>query len=199
MNQSLQGYYALHARIYDATRWAFLFGREKILWRAAKIADPKRILEVGCGTGRNLRSLRRMFPQADITGVDLSGDMLEVARRKTDGVKLIQQAYDSPLTGSYDLVLFSYALSMFNPGWENAIQAAKADLRPGGILAIVDFSHTRLSVFRRWMGFNHVRMEAHLWPVSRTDFDPVVDEVRAAYAGVWHYGMFIGRARNAQR
>jgi S-adenosylmethionine-diacylgycerolhomoserine-N-methlytransferase len=195
MNPSLQSYYALHARIYDATRWTFLFGRERILRRSARIADPKRILEVGCGTGRNLRSLRRIFPNADITGVDLSGDMLDIARRKTDGVKLIQQAYETPIAGNFDLVLFSYALTMFNPGWENAILAAKADLSPGGLLVIVDFSHTRSSLFRRWMGVHHVRMEGHLWPESRADFEPLVDETHAAYAGIWHYGMFVGRVR----
>ena len=198
MNDSLQGYYALHARIYDATRWTFLFGRERILRRSAQIADPKRILEVGCGTGRNLKSLRKIFPKADITGVDLSGDMLKIARRKTDGVKLIQQAYEAPLSGNFDLVLFSYALSMFNPGWENAIRAAKADLSPGGLLAIVDFSHTSSSIFRRWMSVNHVRMEGQLWPKSRACFEPIVDETRAAYAGIWHYGMFIGQVRSRQ-
>lgn len=198
MNSSLQDYYALHARIYDATRWTFLFGRERILRRSARIADPRRILEVGCGTGRNLRSLRRIFPKADITGVDLSGDMLRIARRKTAGVKLIQQAYDAPLGANFDLVLFSYALTMFNPGWENAIQAAKADLSPGGLLAIVDFSHTGSSMFRRWMHINHVRMEGQLWPESRAAFEPIVDEIRAAYAGLWHYGVFIGRVRTKQ-
>lgn len=197
MNHSLQGYYALHARIYDATRWTFLFGRERILRRSAQIADPRRILEVGCGTGRNLKSLRRIFPDAEITGVDLSADMLKIARRKTDGVKLIQQAYEAPLAGDFDLILFSYALTMFNPGWENALRTAKADLGPGGLLAIVDFSHTGSSAFRRWMGVNHVRMEGHLWPESRAGFEPVVDEIRAAYAGVWHYGMFIGRVRTS--
>lgn len=198
MNPSLQGYYALHSRIYDATRWTFLFGRERILRRSAQIANPRRILEVGCGTGRNLRSLRRIFPDAEITGVDLSGDMLDIARRKTSGVKLIQQAYEAPLTGNFDLVLFSYALTMFNPGWENALKAAKADLSPDGLLAIVDFSHTGFSFFRRWMGVNHVRMEGHLWPKSRIDFEPMVDETRAAYAGIWYYGLFIGRAKMTQ-
>lgn len=197
MNPSLQDYYALHARIYDATRWTFLFGRERILHRSARIAAPKRILEVGCGTGRNLRSLRRIFPDADITGVDLSDDMLKIARRKTNGVKLIQQAYDAPVAGNFDLILFSYALTMFNPGWKNALQAAKADLSPGGLLAIVDFSHTRSSLFRRWMGVNHVRMEGHLWPETRVSFEPMVEEIRAAYAGIWHYGMFIGRVRTS--
>jgi S-adenosylmethionine-diacylgycerolhomoserine-N-methlytransferase len=196
MNPSIQSYYAMHARIYDATRWTFLFGRERILRRLAKISEPERILEVGCGTGRNLRRLRRIFPDAEITGVDLSGDMLKVARRKTDGVKLIQQAYDAPLLGNFDLILFSYALSMFNPGWEHAIRAAKADLAPGGLLAIVDFSHSDSGIFRRWMGMNHVRMEGHLWPESRMWFEPMIDERHAAYGGIWHYGMFIGLEKN---
>jgi S-adenosylmethionine-diacylgycerolhomoserine-N-methlytransferase len=195
MNQSLQSYYALHARIYDATRWTFLFGRERILKRIASVSSPQRILEVGCGTGRNLQSLRRIFPHADITGIDLSADMLEIAKRKTSHVHFIQQAYDAPISGNFDLVLFSYALSMFNPGWEQAIQAAKDDLRPGGMLAVVDFSHTGSDVFRRWMEVNHVRMEGHLWSESRDALEPLVDERLPAYAGIWHYGMFIGKNR----
>jgi S-adenosylmethionine-diacylgycerolhomoserine-N-methlytransferase len=197
MNESIHGYYAVHARIYDATRWTFLFGRERILRRIATVSSPRRILEVGCGTGRNLQSLRRIFPEADLTGVDPSADMLEIARRKAHGVKLIRQPYDSPLGGNYDLVLFSYALSMFNPGWEQAIHAAKRDLAPGGILAIVDFSHTRSEAFRRWMGVNHVRMEGHLWQESRAALESLVDERHPAYAGIWHYGMFIGKRQAA--
>jgi len=190
---SLQRYYALHARIYDATRWSFLFGRERILHRIAAMARPERILEVGCGTGRNLQSLRHIFPHAQITGLDLSADMLKIAQRKVSDVKLVEQAYTAPLTGSHDVVLFSYALSMFNPGWEEALQAAKADLRPGGMIAVVDFSHTGSVMFQRWMGVNHVRMEGHLWPSLRASFDPLVDERHPAYVGVWQYGTFIGR------
>lgn len=197
MNDSLQGYYALHARIYDATRWTFLFGRERILHRIKAVSNPQRILEVGCGTGRNLQSLRRIFPHAEITGVDLSADMLEIAKRKTSDVTLIRQPYDAPIAGDFDLVLFSYALSMFNPGWEQAIQAAKVDLSPGGMLAVVDFSHTRSGIFRNWMEVNHVRMEGHLWPESRDELEPLVDECHPAYAGIWHYGLFIGRNRVA--
>ncbi len=193
MNQSIHGYYALHSRIYDLTRWTFLFGRESVLRRIAKISTPQRILEVGCGTGRNLRSLRRIFPHAEITGVDLSKDMLEIARKKTVNVRLVEQAYDAPLGGDYDVVLFSYALSMFNPGWEEALKAARADVKAGGLIVILDFSHTKFGFFRRWMGVNHVHMEGHLWPQAEMECEKIVDQRFPAYFGIWHYGIFIGR------
>lgn len=191
-NAALTRYYRLHAGIYDATRWSFLFGRDELLRRVQRMTEPARILEVGCGTGRNLRSLQKRFHDSSITGIDLCADMLRIARAKTTGIDLIERAYDSP-AGGFDLILFSYALSMFNPGWERAIEAAAADLRPGGIIAIVDFSHTDVRWFEHWMHRNHVRMQAHLWPVLRSTFHSLKETRHSAYGGLWHYGMFIGQ------
>jgi S-adenosylmethionine-diacylgycerolhomoserine-N-methlytransferase len=127
--------------------------------------------------------------------------MLNVARRKLaphgSRVGLLHRSYDAPLgdlTG-YDLVLFSYALSMFNPGFERAIQSAAADLAPGGCIAVVDFHATRSRFFERWMGVNHVRMNGQLRPVLQTLFDPQLDRVDSAYGGVWQYLTFIGRKK----
>ena len=80
--QALKRYYRLHAKIYDVTRWSFLFGRQRIIELASKNSQPKKILEVGCGTGRNLSALAKAFPEATITGLDLSSDMLSIARNK---------------------------------------------------------------------------------------------------------------------
>jgi len=198
---SIEGYYRWHARIYDATRWSFLFGRTGILRKVAKLATPKRILEVGCGTGKNLVTLSRIFPQAQITGIDLSETMLDVARRKAaplgERIQLLHGAYGVAKTGedgaTYDLILFSYALSMFNPGFEAAIATAHRDLAPGGHVAVVDFHDTRLPLFERWMGVNHVRMNGQLRPLLRDRFDARVDRLETAYGGVWRYLVFIGR------
>lgn len=196
---ALTSYYRTHAGIYDATRWSFLFGRSAILDLAACITTPQRILEIGCGTGRNLLALCRRFPKASVTGVDLSAVMLAKAQQKLsdyrDRVQLHQLAYAKPLheTGRYDLVLCSYALSMFNPGWEQAIAAAVQDLTPGGHFALVDFHNTAAPAFRRWMQLNHVRMEGHLRPMLQQTFEPLVDRVQLAYGGLWRYHVFIGR------
>jgi S-adenosylmethionine-diacylgycerolhomoserine-N-methlytransferase len=200
--RGIESYYRLHARIYDATRWSFLFGRNAILDRmAAAQPEPARILEIGCGTGHNLARLAQRFPRAHLTGVDLSDSMLAIARRKTAAfgprVNLLRRSYGSALApGSYNLVLCSYALTMFNPGHEQAIAAAYRDLAPGGYFALVDFHTTRFPWFSHWMGLNHVRMEGQLLPLLLNSFIPVTDELRSAYGGVWKYLLFIGHKKS---
>jgi S-adenosylmethionine-diacylgycerolhomoserine-N-methlytransferase len=199
----IESYYRLHAHIYDQTRWSFLFGRNAILDLAAAAQPaPAKILEIGCGTGRNLVALAHRFPRPRLTGVDLSPAMLAIARRKTaefgPRVNLMQRAHDSPLAESwrYDLVLCSYALSMFNPGFDRAIAAASHDLSPGGHIALVDFHATRFRWFSRWMGVNHVRMDGQLRPLLQENFVPVTDELRSAYGGMWKYLLFVGRRKS---
>ena len=197
IGDDLEGYYKIHSAIYDATRWTFLFGRDAIL--DCVEGDPKNILEVGCGTGKNLASLRRRFPDAHLTGVDLSGEMLNVARKKLEGddeVRLEERSYDSPVSGDtaeFDLVLFSYALTMFNPGFETAIAAARNDLTKDGQIAVVDFHNTKLGFFERWMGMNHVRMNAQLQPLLEEQFEATTNKAVKAYGGAWNYLMFVGK------
>ncbi|MGD9608019.1 MAG: class I SAM-dependent methyltransferase [Desulfovibrionaceae bacterium] len=204
LGASLEAYYAWHARIYDATRWSFLFGRERLVRLAAEaLADRKRprIVEVGCGTGRNLKALARAFPAADIEGLDLCESMLCRARRAVGGqaarVRLRRAAYDlGSLPGaSVDCLVFSYALSMFNPGFEAALDAARFHLRPGGLVAVVDFHASRHPWFRAWMGANHVRMDAQLAPALAARFSLEHTCVRPAYGGLWRYGCWLCRHR----
>ena len=194
--KGLQRYYKWHARVYDATRWSFLFGRHALLRQVAKVLTPQRILEVGCGTGTNLLRLAKNFPHAQITGVDLSADMLAVARRKLadyrQDITLLQQAYAAPLPGSFDLIVFSYSLSMMNPGWEQALTSAWRNLSDKGVLAVVDFADTPSTAFRQWMGINHVRMEGQLPPVLNAQFKTILSQQHKVYAGLWRYLMFIG-------
>jgi len=201
-DRALVNYYAFHSRIYDATRWSFLFGRDAIveLARGAQ-PHPRRILEIGCGTGRNLVLLARLFPHAHLTGIDLSSAMLGVARRKVAAygsrISLLARAYDAAVdpTDGYDLVVCSYALTMFNPGFPAAVAAARADLTPNGYFVLVDFHASRFRWFRRWMGVNHVRMDGQLRPLLTSTFEPVIDELHQAYGGMWDYLMFIGRQK----
>jgi S-adenosylmethionine-diacylgycerolhomoserine-N-methlytransferase len=195
---AVERYYRWHAPIYDLTRWTFLFGRSEILGMISAGPAPESVLEIGCGTGRNLAQLAKCFPKARFTGVDLSEHMLARAaarelHRKAE-VRFVRMTYDQPLhlTPASDLVLFSYSLSMMNPGWDSALKAADRDLKPGGRLAVVDFAGTPLGWFRRWMWRNHVRLDVHLTSTLKRLFPSSVVVERRAYAGAWSYFLFLG-------
>lgn len=189
-------FYQWQSRWYDATRWSFLFGRKQLIRAVANQCSPSSILEVGCGTGANLVRLATQFPAAHITGIDLSAEMLAVAKRKivnwSTRVNLLQQAYEAPIPGKFDLILFSYSLSMMNPGWQQAIQSARDNLSTQGVLAVVDFDVTSFSLFRRWMAINHVRMDGHLLPQLLQQFTPQTSLQCSAYLGMWRYFLYIG-------
>ncbi len=199
----MRRYYQWQAAVYDATRWTFLLGRSEIL-RHLPISNSaeQSLLEVGCGTGHNLRRLARRHPKLRLTGVDVSPDMLARAAKATQRysrrVLLFERAYGADATFHLsqppDFVLFSYALTMFNPGWEEAIERAWADLPVGGRLAVVDFHDTPSGAFRWWMSKNHVRMEGHLLPFLRAKFETEFQAVRPAWlGGLWRYFLWVGR------
>jgi S-adenosylmethionine-diacylgycerolhomoserine-N-methlytransferase len=199
----MQGYYRLHAYLYDWTRWSFLFGRRRVLdWLPFHRADKITVMEIGCGTGHNLKALASRYYKAKLIGVDISADMLDVADKKLahldNALSLQQKAYgtEGVSFGSEnkkaDVVLFSYCLTMVNPNWENLIQQAKQDLAEGGMIAVVDFHDSPWAWFKKWMGLNHVRMDAHLLPFLEAHFKTVKLEKRKAYGGLWQYFVFIG-------
>jgi S-adenosylmethionine-diacylgycerolhomoserine-N-methlytransferase len=191
--QRMDRYYRFHSMIYDATRWSFLFGRQHIIELTDTYCkNPKRILEVGCGTGRNLRRLHKVFPDAQLTGLDISGPMLRIATSKCvdiPNIKLIHTAYDRAIEPkSFDLILFSYVLSMVNPGFEDCLSSSRHDLQDDGILAIADFDSSRFFLFKSWMARNHVRMDSQIrTELQHSGWQHVDENVCSAYGGLWTY------------
>lgn len=196
-DENLARYYQLHSQFYDATRWSFLFGRNQLVQSIGQFSQPREILEVGCGTGHNIIRLAQKFPNARITGLDLSDDMLAIARKKTahyaNRVELRKTAQVGSDQHLFDVVVFSYSLSMMNPGWESVLRQALTDLKPGGLLCAVDFHQSAWPFFQSHMATNHVKMEAHLLPFLTNHLESKLNEVRSAYWGLWHYFLFVGR------
>lgn len=195
----MKRYYRFQSKIYDHTRWMFLFGRSSILHLLplAKNSQPK-ILEVGCGTGFNLKRMNTFFKKAELIGVDVSNDMLSLAKkncRHSNQIKFLNDRYSSDLfetKNQFDLILFSYSLSMINPGWEQLIEAAFADLAPGGLIAVVDFNDSRYKALKKHMKNNHVRMDHHILPILEERFSSLTKEINSAYVGAWTYFTFVG-------
>lgn len=156
--------------IYDLTRKPYLIGRDRLLAEIGAAAGET-IVEIGCGTGRNLVKLAALHPAARLIGVEPSRVMREAAatafRRHDVDARLIAGTAEGLNTASLGLpagadhVLFSYVLSMVESPAQ-AVAQALALLRPGGTLYIVDFAdmagmpRTAAGALRRWLGWFEV-------------------------------------------
>lgn len=177
--------YRLQRHFYDLTRKYYLFGRDGLIERLG--ARPgEAVLEVGCGTARNLVKMARRYPDARFFGLDASDEMLKtaaaaVARAGLAGRLPLAQAYAQTFTPAtfgldapFDRIVFSYTLSII-PGPVEALDNALAQLRPGGTLHVVDFGDTAElpGWFRRllawWLEKFHVahRPEVGAWFAAR--------------------------------
>lgn len=141
--------YRRQRHIYDATRKYFLLGRDRLI-AGLDAGAGDHVLEIGCGTGRNLILAARRYPAARFYGIDVSTEMLATAFEAIDRAGLAGSirvahadatAFDpAALFGvaRFERVFLSYSLSMI-PRWTSVLDGAVALLAPGGELHIVDF------------------------------------------------------------
>ncbi|MFC0626454.1 class I SAM-dependent methyltransferase [Kribbella deserti] len=104
-----------------------------------------RLLDVGCGTGASTKALLRAAPEAEITAVDASGEMLEQARRKAfpPSVRFVHARVEdleaAGVDGPFDAILAAYLIrNLATPDVE--LRRLFELLRPGGRLAVHEYS-----------------------------------------------------------
>jgi S-adenosylmethionine-diacylgycerolhomoserine-N-methlytransferase len=164
--------------IYDLTRKYYLFGRDRLIGELA-LQPGDRLVEIGCGTARNLVKIAKAYPGVHLFGLDASHQMLKtaaetIARAGLTGRITLAHGYAEALSptmfgeaGGFDRCLFSYSLSMI-PDWKAAINAACHALNPNGRVEIVDFGDlTGLGRLGRcamlgWLGLFHVAPRTEL-------------------------------------
>ncbi len=162
--------YRWQRHIYDLTRKYYLFGRDRML-RELDLSgrgQGQAVLEIGCGTGRNLALVRRRWPDAVLYGIDISAEMLKSARKTLGDQAVLALADASAFDAAtvlgctrFDRIVMPYCTSMI-PAWDAAIAHACPLLARGGSLHIVDFGDMAglpgalRAALRRWLGQFHV-------------------------------------------
>lgn len=171
--------YRLQRHIYDLTRAWYLLGRDHLI---KHLAPPPgaHVLEIGCGTGRNLIKAARSYRDARFYGLDISREMLATARANITRAGLAHRitlglgdaaVFDARSVFSrtgFDAVILSYSLSMV-PRWRKALANAAEATAPQGAVHVVDFGDLgRLPpvcrpVLYAWLGRFHVAPRAELF------------------------------------
>ncbi len=170
--EAMDRMYRFQRHIYDASRRYYLLGRDQLIDRLAPPHGGS-ILEIGCGTGRNLFGAAWRYPDAKLFGVDISQEMLRTALSTVSRMKLERRVTIACADATsfdprsslgqrrFDRIFFSYALSMV-PEWQAALRHAFSLVAEDGELHIVDFGQCEglPRLFRgmlfRWLHLFHV-------------------------------------------
>jgi S-adenosylmethionine-diacylgycerolhomoserine-N-methlytransferase len=173
--------YRYQRHIYDLTRKFYLLGRDRLI-EEMQVQTGEAVLEVGCGTGRNLVILAEKYPAARFFGLDAAEVMLETARAKIDAKNLSanitlrrELAEDLNFRKTFgadepfDTIFFSYSITMI-PTWREAIRAALNNLKPNRSIYIVDFWDQKdlpvwfQVILKTWLKQFHVKFWEGLMP-----------------------------------
>ena len=107
---------------------------------ATEGADVGAMLELGIGTGETARRVRAVHPDARLTAIDSSAEMLERARSEFPGGDLrIARLEDALPDGPFDLVYSALAVHHLDgAGKRDLFRRVAAVLRPGGVFVLAD-------------------------------------------------------------
>jgi trans-aconitate methyltransferase len=132
------GEYDTMARVEDRYWWYRALRRRVAAALRAEVGAerPRRILDVGCGTGANASALRASFPASTVVAVDIAEAALRHARRR--GAATFTQASANALPfreGVFDVVLIADVLNVAAVDDALALREVHRVLRPDGVLA----------------------------------------------------------------
>ena len=137
--------------------------------------QPRRILDLGCGTGSTTIMLKQAFPQADVIGLDLSPYMLVRAEDKanTAGLDITWRHGDAEKTSfpdaSFDLITAALLFNEIPVAVSQAIlQECFRLLVAGGQVLILDESQKNL---HQWEWLNYIFEEPYIHEYTADSVD----------------------------
>lgn len=164
--------YRHQRHVYDLTRKYYLLGRDRLV-RDLQARPGQTVVEIGCGTARNLIRIAERYPGVKLYGLDASREMLRTAedsigRAKLSGRIQLRHGLAEEVTprffgldAPFDHAIFSYSLSMI-PDWRAALTEAASSVRADGRVHVVDFGDQRTlwpvarKGLRAWLALFHV-------------------------------------------
>jgi ubiquinone/menaquinone biosynthesis C-methylase UbiE len=125
------------------------------------------VLDVGCGPGTISADFARLVAPGQVTGIDLSLEVIELARRNTDGSDVanlsfqVGDAYDLAFADASFDVVYAHQVLQHLSDPVRALREMRRVLVPGGLAAVRDADYGKFtwspsdSRLDRWMALYH--------------------------------------------
>ncbi|MCC5797757.1 MAG: methyltransferase domain-containing protein [Methylophaga sp.] len=117
--------------------------------------SPKKILEIGCGTGRLTWPLSQIYPRAEITALDIAPAMVEITAAKCPRANVVlcdAETFLQSNTEYYDLVISNATIQWFARP-VSALMNARSCLSQSGFLVVASFGGETFKELRK--AFEH--------------------------------------------
>jgi trans-aconitate 2-methyltransferase len=101
-----------------------------------ELAAPSRVVDLGCGPGNSTAPLQARWPNAQVTGIDSSAELLAAARRDHPGIDFVAAdiaAWQAPQPCD---VVFANASLQWVGGHDRLVPRLFGQVAPGGVLAV---------------------------------------------------------------
>ena len=138
VKQGIRRNFARRAQSYDRhAGMQRLMAQSLVAVVGERLAQARRILEIGCGTGYLTSLLRQANGEARLVALDLDAALVAAARRRLGpgaGVSWLVADGEAPIRGEYDLVIANATFQWFTHP-EETLAAYYRNLAPGGVLA----------------------------------------------------------------
>jgi tRNA (cmo5U34)-methyltransferase len=109
---------------------------------ASRGLSPKRVLDLGCGTGETSLRLVELYPGVELTVLDASEKMLVAARTTLASwspIVVLAQLEDPLPPGPFDLIVSALAIHHLGSGDKQALfRSVASSLVPGGRFVLAD-------------------------------------------------------------
>jgi len=161
----VRGMFGRIAGRYDLLNHVLSFNLDK-RWRRHTVRRVQqillqpgaRVLDLCCGTADLLLELRRAAPQVKVLGSDFCHPMLLEAQRKTPSQLFESDALALPLADeSLDLITIGFGFRNL-ANYRSGLEELRRVLKPGGTLAILEFSQPTNWAFAALYGFFSTRV-----------------------------------------
>ncbi len=125
---------------WDPTQY-LAFGDERLqpaldLLSRVPLEAPGTLVDLGCGPGNVTRALKHRWPEAKITGVDGSPEMLARARREDPGIEWVEADMNGWKPGGPVDLIYSNAALHWLDDHDVLFPRLMDDIAPGGFLAV---------------------------------------------------------------
>lgn len=147
--KKIQAMFNLISGKYDLLNNVMSLGTQKYVKymsiKSLNIKPYAGVIDLCCGTGDLARIIKQIEPDAKVTGIDFSGKMLEIARRKSKDIQYLQGDVTNLPFGdnTFDFAVMGFGLRNIQNA-EKAVEEVYRILKSGGCFMHLDFGNKNI-------------------------------------------------------